>query len=96
MDNEIFKYNNGDEVKGNATKLECTNYGKNLKCCPSFIQKCLIQNQIIHNYQITIIIIRGTEEVTLVVINNFNLVENKRKLKQIHNSVLVSQIDLVV
>ena len=26
MDNEIFKQNNADQVKGNATKLEYTNY----------------------------------------------------------------------
>ena len=30
MDNEIFKQNNADQVKGNATKLEYTNYGKNI------------------------------------------------------------------
>ena len=30
MDNGIFKQSNADQVKGNATKLEYTNYSKNL------------------------------------------------------------------
>ena len=42
MNNEIFKQNNADEVKDNATKLEKTNYGKNINGSPSFIQKFLI------------------------------------------------------
>ena len=50
MDNEIFKQNNADQVKGNATKLEYTNYCENVNGSPSFIQKFLIKNQIIHNY----------------------------------------------
>ena len=41
MENEIFKQNNADQVKGNATKLEYTNYGKNIKGS-SFIQKFMI------------------------------------------------------
>ena len=42
MDNEIFKQNNADQAKGNATKLEYTNYGKNINGSPSFVQKFLI------------------------------------------------------
>ena len=42
VDNESFKQNNADQVKGNATKLEYTNYGKNMNGSPSFIQKFLI------------------------------------------------------
>ena len=42
MDNEVFKQNNADQVKGNATKLEYTNYGKHINDSPSFIQKFLI------------------------------------------------------
>ena len=30
MDSKIFKRNNADQVKANATKLEYTNYGKNV------------------------------------------------------------------
>ena len=37
MDNEIFKQDNTDQVKDNATKLEYTNYNKNVNCAPSFI-----------------------------------------------------------
>ena len=36
MDNEIFKQDNTDQVKDNATKLEYTNYNKNVNCAPSF------------------------------------------------------------
>ena len=50
MDNEIFKQNNVNQAKGNGTKLEYTNYGKNINGSPSFIQNFLIYNQIIHNY----------------------------------------------
>ena len=42
MDNEIFKQNNADQVKDNATKLEYTNYGKNKNGSPSFSQKFLV------------------------------------------------------
>ena len=42
MDIGISKQNNADQVKGNATKLEYTNYGKNINGSPSFIQKFLI------------------------------------------------------
>ena len=38
----IFKQNNADQVKGNATKLEQTSYGKNISGPPSFIQTFLI------------------------------------------------------
>ena len=38
MDNEIFKQNNDDQVKDNPTKLEYTNYGKNINDSPSFIK----------------------------------------------------------
>ena len=37
IDKEIFKQNNADQVKGNATKLEYTNYRKNINDSPSFI-----------------------------------------------------------
>ena len=37
MDNKTFKLNNADQVKDNATKLEYTNYGKNINGSPSFI-----------------------------------------------------------
>ena len=46
MDNEIFKQNNADQVKGNATKSEYINCDKNRNGSPSFIQKFLIQDQI--------------------------------------------------
>ena len=36
-----MKFSN-DPVKGNATKLECTNYGKIINGSPSFITKLLI------------------------------------------------------
>ena len=39
MDNGVFKQNNADQVKGNATKLEYTNYGRNINDILSFIQK---------------------------------------------------------
>ena len=42
MDHEIFKQNNADQVKDNATKSEYTKYGKNINGSPSFIQKLLI------------------------------------------------------
>ena len=42
MDIGISKQNNADQVKGNATKLEYTNYGKNINGSPSFFQKFLI------------------------------------------------------
>ena len=42
MDNKFFKQNNANQVKSNATKLEYTNYGKNINGSPSFIQKFLI------------------------------------------------------
>ena len=42
MENEIFKQNNADQVRGNAINLEYTNYGKNINGSPSFIQKFLI------------------------------------------------------
>lgn len=38
LDNEIFKQNNTDKVKGNTTKLKYTNYGKNINAFLSFIQ----------------------------------------------------------
>ena len=41
IDNEVFKQNT-DQVKGNATKLEYTNYDKIINGSPSFIQKILI------------------------------------------------------
>ena len=44
MGNEIFKQNNADQVKDNATKLEYTNNGKNINGSRSVIQKFLIQN----------------------------------------------------
>ena len=50
MHNKIFKQNNADQAKGNPTKLEYTNIGKNMNGSLSFIQKFLMQNQIIHNY----------------------------------------------
>ena len=56
--------------KSNATKLEYTNYGKNINGSPSFIQKFLIQNQIIHNFS-------EQRKITFVV--NFNSMQNKRK-----------------
>ena len=37
MENEIFKLNKADQVKGNATKLQYTNYSKNINGSPSFI-----------------------------------------------------------
>ena len=40
--NEKFKQNNADHVKGNRSKLEYKNYGKNMNASPSFIQKFLI------------------------------------------------------
>ena len=42
MDNKIFKEDNVDQVKGNATKLEYTTYSKNIKGSHSFIPKFLI------------------------------------------------------
>ena len=39
MDNKIIKQNNGDQVKSNATKLEYTNYCKNLNVSPYFYSK---------------------------------------------------------
>ena len=42
MDNEIFKENNSDQVKGNTAKLEYTKYGKNTNGLSSLIQKFLI------------------------------------------------------
>ena len=42
MDNEIFKQNNVDQAKGNATNLEYTNRDKNVNGSPSFIQKFLL------------------------------------------------------
>ena len=39
MDNKIFKQNNADQVKSNATKLEYTNYRKNLSGSPYFYFK---------------------------------------------------------
>ena len=42
MDNEIFKQNNLDQVKGNAAKLEYTNCGKIVNGSPALIQKFLI------------------------------------------------------
>ena len=38
MDNEILKQDNADQVKGNATKLEYTDYGKNINGSLSFIR----------------------------------------------------------
>ena len=38
LDNEIFKQNNTDKVKGNTTKLEYTKYGKNINDFLSFLQ----------------------------------------------------------
>ena len=38
MDNKIFKQNNADQLKGNATNLKYTKYGKNINGSPSFIQ----------------------------------------------------------
>ena len=42
MDSKLLKQNIADHVKGNATKLEYTNYGKNINGCLSFIQKLLM------------------------------------------------------
>ena len=42
MDKGIFKENNADQVKGNASKLEYTNCRKNINGSPSFIQKFLV------------------------------------------------------
>ena len=70
MDNKLFKQNNADQVKGNATKLEYTSYHKNINGSPSFIQKFLIQNQTIHNFS-------EQRKITFVV--NFSLIQNKRK-----------------
>ena len=39
--NKIFKQNNAGQIKGNTTKLEYTNYGKNVNGS-SFSQKFLI------------------------------------------------------
>ena len=39
MDNKIFKQNNAGQVKSNATKLEYTNYCKNLSGSPYFYFK---------------------------------------------------------
>ena len=39
MDNEIFKQNNLDQVKGNAAKLEYTNCGKNCEWFSCFNSK---------------------------------------------------------
>ena len=39
MDNKIFKQNNADQVKSNATKLEYTNYCENLSGSPYFYFK---------------------------------------------------------
>ena len=64
MDNEIFKQNNADQAKDNAIKLEYTNYGNNINGSPYFIEKFLIQNQIIHNYS-------ELRKNTFVVLNNF-------------------------
>ena len=64
MDNKIFKQNNADQAKDNATKLEYTNYGNNINVSPYFIQKFLIQNQIIHNYS-------ELRKNTFVVLSNF-------------------------
>ena len=38
----MFKQNNAEQVKGNTTKFENTNYGKNMNGSPSFIQKFLV------------------------------------------------------
>ena len=74
MDNEIFKQNNLDQVKGNAAKLEYTNCGKIVNGSPALIQKFLIQNQIIHNYS-------EQRLITFVVINNFSFYTDYTKLK---------------
>ena len=71
MDIGISKQNNADQVKGSATKLEYTNYGKNINGSPSFIQKFLIQNQIIHDYS-------EQGNITFVVINNSSSIQSKR------------------
>ena len=42
VDSEIFRQNNVDQAKGNATKLEYRNYDKNINGSPSFIQKFLV------------------------------------------------------
>ena len=39
MDNKFFKQNNANQVKSNATKLEYTNYCKNLSGSPYFYFK---------------------------------------------------------
>ena len=39
MDKEIFKQNNADQGKGNAAKLEYTNYGRNVTGSPFFYSK---------------------------------------------------------
>ena len=77
IDNEIFKQSNADQVKVNDTKLEHTNYGENINGSP-FIQKFLIQNQIIHNYQVIHSYSEQTK-ITFAVINNFSSIQNKRK-----------------
>ena len=71
VNNEIFKLNNADQVKGNPTKLEYTNHSKYIKGSPSFIKKILIQNQI-NNYS-------EKRKKTFLVINNFSLIQNKQK-----------------
>ena len=59
MDNEIFKQNNDDQVKDNPTKLEYTNYGKNINDSPSFIkviiyrsshQRCSVRKGVLRNF----------------------------------------------
>ena len=59
MDNEIFKQNNDDQVKDNPTKLEYTNYGKNINDSPSFIkviiyrsshQSCSVRKGVLRNF----------------------------------------------
>ena len=77
MDNEIFKQNDTDQVKRNATKLEYTNQDKNINGSHSSIQKILIQNQIIHNYQI-INNYSEQRKITFLVINNFSSIQDKR------------------
>ena len=72
MDNEILKQDNADQVKGNATKLEYTDYGKNINSSLSFIRKSLIQNQIIHDYSEQL-------KITFVVINNFSSIQKNWK-----------------
>ena len=60
------------EMNNEIFKQTKYKYGKNINGSPSFIRKFLIQNQIIHNYS-------EVRKLTVVVINNFSSIQNKRK-----------------